>query len=173
MFLIEDSRIGLAPYTHEDDGDMLSCWLDMATQKGYNCTYEQALEGFKRFEIDLFPFWVTIVDKELDRKVGSLRLGLDEPCPDLAIWIYPQYRHRGYGARSFALALKYIFCNDLYPEIAAGCFEDNLYSMQIIKKLGFVRYPDGDMTEPDCFTGQDRLMQAFRIRKSMKSGKGN
>jgi len=168
MFLIEDALIGLTPYTHNDDGDMLSCWLDMDTQKGYNCTYEQALEGFRRFEIERFPFWVTIVDKELDRKVGSLRLGLDEPCPDLAIWIYPQYRNRGYGARSFALALKYIFSNLQYPEIAAGCFEDNLYSMRIIKKLGFIRNPDGDVVESDCFTGRDRTMQEFRITKSMR-----
>jgi len=146
---------------------MFSCWLDLDTQKGYNCTYEQALEGFRRFEIVSFPFWVTIVDKKLDRKVGALRLGLDEPCPDLAVWIYPQYRHRGFGARSFALALKYIFSSYQYPEIAAGCFEDNLYSMRILNKLGFIRYPDGDITESDCFTGEDRTMREFRIKKSI------
>ncbi len=170
MFLIEDYLIGLTPYTHNDDSDMFSCWLDRDTQRGYNCTYEQALEGFRRFEIERFPFWVTIVDKELNRKVGSLRLGLDEPCPDLAIWIYPQYRHRGYGARSFAMALKYIFSNFQYSEIAAGCLEDNFYSMRIIKKLGFTHYPDGDVVETDCFTGKDRTMQEFRITKGMMEG---
>ena len=170
MFLMEDSHIGLTPYTHNDDEDMFSCWLDMDTQKGYNCTYEQALEGFRHFEIERFPFWVTVVDKNLDRRVGSLRLGLDETCPDLAIWIYPQYRHRGYGIRSFALALKYIFGSCQYSEIAAGCFEDNLYSMKIIKKLGFFHYPDGDIVEKDCFTGQDRIMREFRITKSMMEG---
>lgn len=137
IFLIENSRIGLTRYTHNDDEDMLSCWLDMDTQKGYNCKYEQALEGFRNFEIERFPFWVTVVDKKLDSKVGSLRLGLDEPCPDLAVWIYPQYRHRGYGSCAFALALKYIFNNYQYSEIAAGCFEDNLYSMRILKKTWF------------------------------------
>ena len=167
MFFIEDSLIGLTPYTHNDDEDMLSCWLDKDTQKGYNCKYEQALEGFNRFEIERFPFWVTVVDKKTEEKVGSLRLGLDELCPDLAIWIYPQYRHRGYGGRSFALALKYIFDNYPYPKIAAGCFEDNLYSMQIIKKLGFIRYPGGDVVVSDCFTGQRRIMQEFRITKSI------
>lgn len=170
MFLIEDSHIGLIPYTHNDDADMFFCWHDIDTQKGYNCTYEQALEGFRRFEIDCFPFWTTAVDKKLNRRVGSLRLGLNEPCPDLAIWIYPQYRHRGYGTNSFALALKYIFSNYKYSEIAAGCFEDNLYSMRIIKKLGFIYYPDGDVVETDCFTGRDRTMQEFRITKSMIEG---
>lgn len=146
---------------------MLACWRDMDTQKGYNCKYEQALEGFRRFDIECFPFWVTIADKQLDRRVGSLRLGLDEACPDLALWIYPQYRHKGYGTSSYVLALKYIFENYQYPEIAAGCFADNLYSMRIIKKLGFIRYPDGDVVEKDCFTGQDRTMQEFRIAKSI------
>ena len=170
MFLIEDAHIGLTPYTHNDDEDMFSCWLDMDTQKGYNCTQEQALKGFRHFEIERFPFWVTVVDKKLNARVGSLRLGLDETCPDLAIWIYPQYRRRGYGTGAFVLALKYIFDSDQYPEIAAGCFEDNLYSMRIIKKLGFVRYPEGDVVEKDCFTGQDRVMQEFRITKSMTEG---
>lgn len=170
MFLIEDSHIGLSPYTHHDDKDMFSCWLDMDTQKGYNCTYEQALEGFRHFEIERFPFWVTVVDKKLNTRVGSLRLGLDEPCPDLALWIYPQYRHRGYDTSAFVLALKYIFGNYQYPEIAAGCFEDNLYSMRIIKKLGSIHCPDGDVVEKDCFTGQDRIMQEFRITKSMMEG---
>lgn len=170
MFLIENSLIGLTPYTHSDDGEMFSCWLDMDTQKGYNCKYEQALEGFRHVEIERFPFWVTVVDKKLDRRVGSLRLGLDEICPDLAIWIYPEYRRRGYGACSFALALKYIFSNYQYPEIAAGCFEDNLYSMRILEKLGFIRYPEGDTVENDCFTGQNRTMQEFRITASMMEG---
>lgn len=168
MFLIEDARIGLAPYTHADDEELLACWLDADTQRGCNCRCEHALEDFRRFEIERFPFWVTVVDKELDRKVGSLRLGLDETCPDLAIWIYPQYRHKGYGGSSFALSLKYIFSQYSYPEISAGCFEDNLYSMRILKKLGFVHYPDGDAVERDCFTGQDRIMQEFRIAKSMR-----
>ena len=165
MFLIESSLIGLTPYAHNDDEDMFSCWRDMSTQRGYNCTYEQALEGFRRLEIEQFPFWVTVVGKELDKPVGSLRLGLDEVCPDLAIWIYPQYRHKGYGTNSFPLALKYIFDSYPYPEIAEGCFEDNLYSMRMLKKLGFIRYPDGDVVERDCFTGQDRTMQEFRITK--------
>lgn len=160
----------MTPYTHDDDGDMFSCWLDMDTQKGFNCKYEQAMEGFRHYEIELFPFWVTVVDKKLNKRVGSLRLGLDEPCPDLALWIYPQYRHRGYGASSFALALKYIFSSYQYPEIAAGCFEGNLYSMRIVNKLGFIHHPDGDIVEPDCFTGQDRTMRDFRIAKSVIEG---
>ena len=65
-----------------------------------------------------------------------------------AIWIYPQYRHKGYGTNSFTLALKYIFDNYPYPEIAAGCFEDNLYSRRMLKKLGFIHYPDGDVVFP-------------------------
>lgn len=155
--------IGLAQYTHADDMDMFACWQDIDTQKGYNGIFNQSFDEFKEFQIERFQFWVTVTDKKINQKVGVLRLGLDEVCPDLAIWIYPQYRNRGYGTQSFALALKYIFRHYSYAEISAGCYEDNVNSLRMLKRIGFVRYPNGDIVESNCFTGEKTTQLEFRI----------
>ena len=167
MFLIENDLIGLAQYTHDDDMDMFACWQDIDTQKGYNGIFNQTFDEFKNFEIKRFKFWVTVTDKRINKKVGVLRLGLDEVCPDLAIWIYPQYRNKGYGTQSFSLALNYIFDHYPYPKIAAGCFEDNFRSKKMLEKIGFVRNPTGDEVETNCFTGEKTTQLSFRITKEI------
>nr|WP_296457338.1 hypothetical protein [uncultured Acetatifactor sp.] len=94
MFLIENQTIGLEPYTHQDDYDMYLCWKDVDTQKGYNGIFDQTLDEFRKTDISRFKFWVTAIDKNTGERVGTLRLGLDETCPDLAIWIYPNHRNQ-------------------------------------------------------------------------------
>lgn len=163
MVLAENHRIALLPYTHEDDGDMTACWHDTGTQRGFNTILDEDCKQFFQFEISRFPFWVTVLDKGTNRKVGSLRLGLDEPCPDLAIWIYPQYRSLGYGRESFRLALEYLFESCGYSRLAAGCYMDNEKSMRILKGLGFTRAPEEDEEEPNCFTGEPTKLLAFKI----------
>ena len=165
-FLIEDSRIGLAAYTHKDDKDMYACWQDIETQKGYNGVFNQTFDEFIQYDIERFKFWVTVTDKQTREKVGVLRLGLDEHCPDLAIWIYPPYRNRGYGTQSFLLALQYIFEQYSYSEIAAGCFENNSNSLKMLNKIGFIRYPDGDEVEESAFTGMPITQMEFRITRN-------
>lgn len=160
--LIEDSRIALLPYTHDDDKDMADCWKDAGTQQGFNCILDENCEQFFQFEISQFPYWVTVWDKQLNCKVGSLRLGLDE-VPDLAIWIYPKYRSMGYGTASFRLSLKYLFSHYHYPELAAGCFMDNEKSLRMLKRIGFTRCPSHDEEEINCFSGEPTIMYGFRI----------
>lgn len=165
MYIIENEKIALTPYTHQDDYDMHLCWKDVQTQKGYNFIFNQPFEEFKKTDINRFKFWVTVIDKIINERVGTLRLGLDEECPDLAIWIYPQYRNKGYGTNSFRLALKYIFENYHYQQIAAGCYCDNIYSLKMLDKIGFVRFPEGDEIEPNCFTGEETTQLSFKISK--------
>jgi len=165
MYIIERDNIAFIPYTHEDDYDMYLCWKDKQTQKGYNFAFNQPFEDFKEMDINRFKFWVTVIDKNLKKRIGVLRLGLDEECPDLAIWIYPQYRNNGYGTKSFRLALEYIFENYPYQEISAGCYCDNTFSLKMLNKLGFIRFPDGDEKEPNCFTGEETIQLAFKIAK--------
>ena len=169
-FIVEDEIIGLAQYTHDDDIDMFVCWQDLDTQKGYNGKFDMSFERFRDFSIEKYKFWVTVTDKLKNQKVGVLRLGLDESCPDLAIWIYPQYRNKGYGTRSFCLALKYLFAFFPYGEISAGCYEDNTYSIKMLESIGFIRHPGGDAIETNCFTGEKTTQLEFRIAKEMLKG---
>ena len=105
------------------------------------------------------------MDKNTNEKVGCLRLGLDEVCPDLAIWIYPKYRKQGYGRMSFALALQYVFENFPYPEISAGCYQDNIGSQKILHSIGFQRYPEGDIREPNELADGETVQMEFRIKR--------
>lgn len=169
-FIAESHDLGLLQYTHDDDQDLFACWQDIETQKGYNCIFNQTFEDFQSTDIARFKFWVTILDKKLNQKVGVLRLGLDEHCPDLAIWIYPQYRNHGYGTASFALALRYLFNQYHYQEISAGCYEDNTYSLKMLRKIGFVHYPNEDIVEDNCFTDQQTTQLELRITESILNG---
>lgn len=164
MFIIENETLGLRRYTHEDDYDMYLCWQDADTQKGYNGVFRMTFEEFRTFNIDRFPFWVTVIDKKTNESVGTLRLGLDETCPDLAIWIYSMHRNKGYGTASFKLALEYIFEHFDYCEISAGCYCDNVYSLRMLESIGFLRYPEGDEDEIHCFTGKPTTQLEFRLK---------
>ena len=164
-FLIENETIGLRQYTHADDRDMYACWQDTDTQKGYNGIFRESFETFAAFDISRFRFWVTATEKRTGKGIGTLRLGLDPVCPDLAIWVYPAYRHQGYGTASFRLALTYLFRTYAYPELSAGCYEDNLYSRKMLEKLGFRHYPAGDAVEVSCFDGKPIRQYEFRLRK--------
>lgn len=167
MYIVENDRIGLMQYTHSDDYNMYSCWQDIDTQKGYNYIWDMPFGEFQMMDITPFRFWVTVADKRSDARVGVLRLGLDDECPDLAIWIYPQYRNKGYGKEAFRLALKYIFGTFDYREISAGCYFDNDYSLKMLAEIGFVRYPEGDVYEINCFSGKGTVQLSFKITQKI------
>ena len=165
MYIIENEKIGLKQYAYDDEYDMYMCWQDIDTQKGYNFILTESFDEFKDDDISKFKFWVVIEDKITKEKVGVIRLGLDEKCPDLAIWIYPQYRNQGYGTNAFKLALSYIFNNFHYQEISAGCYEDNIYSIKMLENIGFIRYPEGDEKETNIFTNKETTQLEYRIKK--------
>lgn len=167
MYIIENEIVALIQYTHEDDNDMYKCWQDIQTQKGYNYIFDISYEEFQSVDINQFKFWVIVVNKTTNEKIGSIRLGLDEKCPDLAIWIYPNYRNKGFGAKSFRLALEYLFNQLGYKEISAGCYCDNEYSLRMLKKIGFVRYPKEDIEEINVFTDKPTYQYVLKIDKKL------
>ena len=81
--------------------------------------------------------------------------------PDLAIWIYPEFRGKGWGSRAYKLACDYLF-NQGYQALYAGCFQHNVHSRHILEKCGFVRWPEGDVTETSAFDGAEITMQGFQ-----------
>ena len=166
MYLIENETLALRCYSHDDDYDMYLCWKDIETQKGYNGIFAETLDAYcAAIDIEKFKFWVTVIDKSKNVCIGTLRLGLDEKCPDLAIWIYPQYRNKGYGTASYKLALRYLFDHFNYKEISAGCYQGNVCSIRMLEKVGFTRYQTCDSVETNCFTGNKIVQQEYRLLK--------
>ncbi len=163
MIFHEDDTILLRKYNHSDDLDMYACWQDIETQKGYNFIFKESFEEFKKFDIDRFPFWAAIVEKGNNANIGTVRLSPDGECPDLAIWIYREYRSRGFGTRAFALALKYCFAAFNLKFISAGCYQDNEKSIKMLKHIGFSHYPEYDTDEISEFTGEYVKQLEFRI----------
>lgn len=159
-YIAENERIGFVQYTHDDDTDMLTCWQDRDTQKGYNYAFDGSLDDLSSIDVTAFPFWVVVVDQSSGAKIGVLRLSSGEE-QDLAIWIYPNYRGMGYGTEAFSLAVNYIFCNLNLREIYAGCYCDNKASLKMLERVGFIRYPAGDQQEDDCFTGKPTTQLSF------------
>ncbi len=166
-YIAENERIGFVPYTHDDDEDMLVCWQDDKTQKGYNYVFQGTLEDLKKIDISGFPFWIVVIDKGSGAKIGTLRLSRGDK-QDLAIWIYPGYRGKGYGKASFKLATEYIFRELNLQKIYAGCYEDNHASLRMLEQAGYIRNPAGDQQEVNCFTGEPiTQMQLIKEMDSM------
>lgn len=159
-FIAENERIGFVQYTHNDDGDMLACWLNHDTQKGYNYVFGGSLDDLGSIDITAFPFWVVVIDKASGARVGVLRLRCGEE-QDLAIWIYPNYRGKGFGTSAFSLAVDHIFRNMNLRYIYAGCYCDNRASLRMLEKVGFVRFPAGDQQEENCFTRTPTTQLSF------------
>ena len=160
---IENNRISLIRYSHSDDEDMYDCWKDPETQKGYNSILDESFEEFCYFEIDEYDFWATIISKEKRCTIGTVRLSYDVSNPDLSIWIYKPYRSEGYGIEAFKLSMKFCFLQYNLKEIVAGCYEDNIKSINMLKKIGFSRNEIDDSIEKDIFTGKRTTQLAFRI----------
>lgn len=164
MIYIENEHLLLVRYTREDHEDMYRCWQDKQTQRGYNSLFSESYEAFSNQKIERFPFWAVAQDKHTSEKVGVVRL-TPPPYedPDLALWIYPNHRKKGYGAAVFSLGVRYCFEALNLPVINAGAYEDNNASRRILEKLGFIRDPERDIEEVSAFTGESILQWNYQI----------
>lgn len=163
MIYIENDKISLVRYGHKDDKDMYDCWNDIETQKGFNSIFDESFEEFCDFDINEYHFWATIISKEKECPIGTVRLCSDVTNPDLAIWIYRPYRCKGYGTEAFCLAMEFCFTNYYLNEIVAGCYKDNIKSFKMLNKLGFIRNEEDDSMEKNIFMGENTIQLAFRI----------
>lgn len=161
--LIEDDLIALMPYTEADAQEFTACWRDEATQHGYNYVLPDDADGRIFGEIAAYPFWVVAIEKATGHKLGVLRLSPDRN-PDLAIWVYPASRSRGWGCRMYRLALNYLFSHG-YETVYAGCFSYNTHSLRILENNGFVRWAEGDAEEISVFDGSKVTMLGYVCRK--------
>ena len=158
---IGNSRLSLSEYIHEiDDIEKYNCWQEPETQKGYNYIRTETFEEFRDKPIRS-RFLATVIRCSDDARMGSIFLSPVNTLPDLAIMIYKPYRGQGYGTMAFSLGIQYCFENLKLDRIFAGCYEDNLASMKMLKKCGFLPHPEGNQREKHYLTGKDIIQFDF------------
>ena len=154
----EENGIALAEYVPElDDRDLYECWLDEATESGYNNKCNMTFEEYLAHPIRSAKI---IIMKE-GKPVGCLLLSPPDCDPDLAIMIYPGNRGKGIGKAAFALGLEYCFDEYGFDFIYAGCMEGNEISLRMLTSCGMVPHPEGNVIEKHYITGEKRIQYDF------------
>ena len=148
-----NETLSLAQYIDElDDPENYANWLDSETQSGYNYCMTDTYEEYHS-KAAAFRF-IAVILRNADHKIiGVISLSPNQEEPDLAIRLYRPFRGQGYGTNAFALALKYCFEAFSLPLIYAGCYEHNQVSLKMLKRCGFIPYPEGNCYETHFKTG--------------------
>ena len=163
---IKNDIISLAENLPSDDSDSYSDWLDEETQKGYNHKFTKTFEEYSKEEL-VFPFDAAIILNENKVLIGSTGVSVmnDLEVPDLSIRIFKPYRNQGYVTMAFALGAKYCFDVLGYDKIYAGCYSDNIKSMKMLEKCGFIPHPAGDSEDEHYITGEPVTQYDFVLSK--------
>jgi RimJ/RimL family protein N-acetyltransferase len=158
---ISDSGVSLAEYiASEDDADCYNCWRDDETQKGYNYRFSKTFEEFAERQVK-HRFMATILRCSDNLCIGVIFVSAEDSPPDLAIMIYKPYRSAGYGTSAFLLGVRYCFESLKLDKIYAGCYPDNLRSMKMLEKCGFLPHPEGNLIEKHYLTGEEIIQKDF------------
>ena len=156
-----DDTIELSEHIGElDDMDCFRCWQDEETQKGYNVKFVKSFESFTNAGVQS-RFIATVIRKTDGICVGSIFLSPESTLPDLAIMIYRPYRRKGYASRAFLLGTQYCFDKFNLECIYAGCYQDNIGSLQMLSRCGFVPHPEGNRHEKHFITGAEIVQKDF------------
>lgn len=161
---IENEVIYLADITVDDIKLLYDSWNDYDTILGYNYrlpyTYSEYVDYCKTQNHSWSP---VIIKKDNNVTIGRVGLSPDLSVPDLSITIFKPYQEKSYGTQAFMLAIKYCFDVLNMDKIFAGAYEDNVRSIKMIKKCGFIPHPDGNILEKHILTGEDRLQLDFVV----------
>jgi RimJ/RimL family protein N-acetyltransferase len=157
---ISNDILSLVEYKEIYDRALYEDWLDPETQKGYNTIYITTFEDFQAEEIKQ-RFFAMIRINNTAEIIGAVGISPPETPPDLAIWIFKPYRWQGYGTSAFALATKYAVEELKITELHAGAYPDNIGSLKMLKRCGYIPYPAGNVPEKHYITGEDIVQMDF------------
>lgn len=167
---ISGNELSLAEYLSDiDDPETYDNWLDPETQSGYNYRMTDTYEEYHS-RVWQQRFLAVILRNSDSRVIGTVSLSPDYLEPDLAIRLYRPFRGQGYGTDAFALAMKYCFDAFSLNKIYAGCYEHNTISLRMLKKCGFVPYPEGNSYETHFITGLPVTQLSFVRFREGKNG---
>lgn len=156
-----DGVVSLCEYVPQQDNETeYADWFDPKVIDAYNYVRTETFDTFHT-RPSRSRFHAAIIRSTDGAHLGSLTLSPDGYEPDLAIIIHNQYRSQGYGTCAFKLGTK--FCMDKFPFscLHAGCYEGNIASSNMLKKCGFIPYPQGNVMETHYKTGESRMQYDF------------
>jgi len=113
-----------------------------------------SFEEFSKNEIKQ-RFLAMIQLIETNEIIGSVGISPLETTPDLAIWIFKPFRKKGYGTSAFVLATKYAIDVLKIAELHAGAYPDNIGSQKMLRKCGYITFPEGNLREKHYLTRED------------------
>ena len=163
---MQNDMISLAEHLPEDDLDCYNDWLDKETQKGYNHEFDQTFEEYCNQEfVPLFD--AAIILNKNNKLIGSIGISTENPLelPDMSIRIFKPYKNQGFGTTAFKLGAKYCFDILGFEKIYAGCYPDNIKSMRMLEKCGFVPHPGGNIQGEHYLTGEPVTQLDFVLDK--------
>ncbi|HAN20070.1 MAG: hypothetical protein A2Y15_05250 [Clostridiales bacterium GWF2_36_10] len=157
---ISNNQISLVEYLPSDDKNSYNDWLDIETQKGYNYKFNETYDNFSKSGIRQ-RFYSTIILNSDNTIIGNIAISPINSIPDLAIRIYKPYRKQGYGTMAFMLGTKYAVDILRLDEIHAGCYQDNISSLKMLEKCGYIPFPEGNQNEKHFLTGEEIVQLDF------------
>ena len=162
--------LSLAENLPEDNLDLYNGWLDEEVQRGYNYKFEKTFDEWLTQNIERENFHFTsncaIILNENNELIGSIGISMypDEPN-DMSIRIFKPYRNQGFGTMAFKLGAKYCFDVLGLEKIYAGCYPDNIRSMKMLEKCGFITHPEGNISEKHYITGESITQLDFVLTR--------
>jgi len=157
---VKNDIISLAEYLTEDYLECYNSWFDEEVQKGYNFkrtnTFEEYVEQNRERKELHYIAGCAIILNENDKLIGSIGISMfpEGFPPDMSIIIFKPYRNQGFGTMAFKLGAKYCFDILGLEKIYAGCYPDNIRSMKMLEKCGFISHPAGNIAETHYITGE-------------------
>jgi Acetyltransferases, including N-acetylases of ribosomal proteins len=162
---ISNGIISLTEYLPCDDKYSYNDWLDIETQKGYNFRFNESYENFRRQEVKQ-RFLASIIHNKNNLLIGEIGISPINTIPDLAIRIYKPFRMQGYGTIAFMLGTQYAIENLNIGEIHAGCYQDNIGSLKMLQKCGYIPYPEGNQKEKHFISNEDIMQLDYIFRRN-------
>jgi RimJ/RimL family protein N-acetyltransferase len=165
---ITNNLLSLVEHQKSDDRALYENWQDPATQRGYNFIRHENFDEYTSREIRQ-RFFAMIRLNSTDEIIGAVGISPPESTADLAIWLFNPYRRQGYGTNAFALATEYAVKSLNIKELHAGAYPDNIGSLKMLRKCGYIPYPEGNVLEKHYLTGADLIQYDFiyKIKKRM------
>ena len=149
-------QVALMQFCYDDHRLMFENWKDPDTKKNFNKTsewssHEEYLAFFTAPNRPPQRFYSTIVSLIDFVPVGLVSLAPEHLEPDLGIWIFKDYRNKGFGSEAYKLAIHYLFENTDIEYIIAGVYNFNIASIRVLEGAGMKRINQKTREEKSAF----------------------